>query len=136
MVGLLQRRISLGFPCLFAQLPTAVVRTVELSQWLLTGARRLGVSMNTQVFRVRDDGEEHGELARQVFHDLLIEVDFKWLMAGQGWWVDSDRMKNDPIYASACIQSALNSDCFPLRDCAQCLRHELDATSAAHAIRA
>lgn len=88
--------------------------------------------MNTQVFQVRDDGEAHGELARQVFDDLLTEVDFKWLMAGQGWWVDSDRIKQDPIYASACIQSALDSDCDPLRHCAANLRHELEAASAAH----
>lgn len=92
--------------------------------------------MNTQVFHLRNDGDRHGELARLAFDDLLIEVDFKWLMAGQGWWVDSDRIKHDPIYASACIQSALNSDCDPLRHCAASLRHELDTNSAVHAIRA
>lgn len=91
--------------------------------------------MSTQVFDLRDDGEEHAELARRVFHDLLTEVDFKWLMAGQGWWVDSERIKNDPIYARACIQSALLSDCDPLRACAASLRSELAGAPTAKALR-
>lgn len=91
--------------------------------------------MNTQVFHLRDEGEEHAELARRVFYDLLTEVDFKWLMAGQGWWVDSERIKNDPIYASACIQSALLSDCDPLRACAASLRSELAGAPTAKALR-
>jgi hypothetical protein len=36
-------------------------------------------------------------------------------------------------YASACIQSALLSDCDPLRHCAASLRHELDAAPTSKA---
>jgi len=89
--------------------------------------------MNTQVFHLCDERDAQAELTRQVFHDLLTEVDFKWLMAGQGWWVDLERIKNDPVYASACIQSALLSDCDPLRHCAVSLRHELDAAPTSKA---
>ncbi|AKJ28075.1 hypothetical protein [Caldimonas brevitalea] len=56
------------------------------------------------------------EPARQV--EFLRLVDFKWMMAGQGWWVDLTRLQRDPGYAGHCIASALTSDCHPLRSCA------------------
>ena len=68
-------------------------------------------------------GEEHvvpvsaGERAA-----LLAEVDFKWLMAGQGWWVDTTRFHVDPLYAAMFLRSALASHCAALRDCAACLQ--------------
>lgn len=37
---------------------------------------------------------------------LLAEVDFKWLMAGQGWWVDTARFHGDPDYAAQFLRSA------------------------------
>lgn len=46
---------------------------------------------------------------------LLGEVDFKWLMAGQGWWVDTTRLHCDPSYASALIDLALASPSPALR---------------------
>ncbi len=55
----------------------------------------------------------------------LVEVDFKWLMTGQGWRVDPPRLKNDPVYAKSCLQTALNSDCEALRSCARALQDEL-----------
>lgn len=50
---------------------------------------------------------------------LLLEVDFKWLMAGQGRDVDPERLMQDPHYASSCLDFALHSPCAPLRACAQ-----------------
>jgi hypothetical protein len=50
--------------------------------------------------------------------ELLKLVDFKWMMAGQGWWVDLTRIQRDSAYAVDCLKSALSSNCYPLRDCA------------------
>jgi hypothetical protein len=49
---------------------------------------------------------------------LLMDVDFKWLMAGIGWWIDTTRIHQDPSYASKCLNSAMSSESLPLRDCA------------------
>ncbi len=57
--------------------------------------------------------------------DLLLEVDFKWLMAGQGCWVDPDRLRNDPLYAAHCLGTALCSPCEALRGCARFLQTAL-----------
>ncbi|MEO8118113.1 MAG: hypothetical protein ABI606_02165 [Rhodoferax sp.] len=46
---------------------------------------------------------------------LLAEVDFKWLMAGQGWWIDPPRFHCDPSYAAGLIGLALASQSFALR---------------------
>ena len=62
--------------------------------------------------------------------DMLIEVDFKWLMAGQGRWVDSVRLYQDPAYAHDCLTSALCSDCEPLRRCALYLHDRLGGLRA------
>ena len=40
---------------------------------------------------------------------FLNLVDFKWLMAGLGWWVDLSRLQRDTTYAGECVQHALNS---------------------------
>lgn len=58
--------------------------------------------------------------------DLLLEVDFKWLMAGQGCWVDPDRLHADPQYAGHCLQTASSSPCAALRNCARFLQKALD----------
>ncbi len=57
---------------------------------------------------------------------LLLEVDFKWLMAGQGCAVDPDRLLWDADYTDRCIQFALHSHCGALLDCAKQLQAALD----------
>ena len=56
---------------------------------------------------------------------LLMWVDFKWLMAGQGWWVDTFKFHHDPLYADGFIRLAMASPSFALRDCAACLQEVL-----------
>lgn len=63
--------------------------------------------------------------ARDADDELLVEVDFKWLMAGQGWWVDTLKLKSDPDYARHWMLTALDSPCAELRNCARCLQDEL-----------
>ena len=46
---------------------------------------------------------------------FLNLVDFKWLMAGVGWWVDLSRLQNDGVYIDECLQRALRSDSELLR---------------------
>jgi len=57
--------------------------------------------------------------------DLLLEVDFKWLMAGQGCWVDPTRLRADPLYAASCLRTALRSPCEALQGCARFLQTAL-----------
>jgi hypothetical protein len=40
----------------------------------------------------------------------LLLVDFKWLMAGMGWWVDRARWRSDRSYARQCLANAMASD--------------------------
>jgi len=40
---------------------------------------------------------------------FLNLVDFKWLMAGLGWWVDLSRLQRDAAYAGECVQRGLAS---------------------------
>lgn len=42
---------------------------------------------------------------------ILAESDFKWLMAGEGHWVDTARLHQDTGYVHACVQTALQSSC-------------------------
>lgn len=53
---------------------------------------------------------------------LLTEVDFKWLMAGQGWWVNAQRFHADPRYAADLLRLGLISPCATLRACALALQ--------------
>ena len=46
---------------------------------------------------------------------LLRLVDFKWLMAGMGWWIDLSRLQRDSVYAGECAQHGLSSGCELLR---------------------
>lgn len=73
--------------------------------------------MNTQTCELHSGGSPT--------MDLLLEVDFKWLMAGQGCWVDPDRLHADPLYASGCLKAAINSPCDALRRCARFLQESL-----------
>lgn len=56
---------------------------------------------------------------------LLAEVDFKWLMAGQGWWIDMTRFHSDLAYAAAFIRFAMASPSFVLRDCAAFMQSQM-----------
>lgn len=58
---------------------------------------------------------------------LLAEVDFKWLMAGHGWQIDTARLGSDPEYAARVLQWALDSDSPALRDCATALQAQIAA---------
>ena len=69
-------------------------------------------------------GNTHGD---QGSH-LLLEVDFKWLMAGQGYTVDPERLLSDPTYANTCLQCAQRSSCIALQHCALNLREVLAQT--------
>jgi hypothetical protein len=42
-------------------------------------------------------------------------VDFKWLMAGMGWWVNLSRLQSDQVYIDECFQRAMTSDSQLLR---------------------
>jgi hypothetical protein len=46
---------------------------------------------------------------------FLDLVDFKWLMAGVGWWVDLSRLQRDGAYMDECLQRALGSGSWLLR---------------------
>jgi hypothetical protein len=70
-----------------------------------------------------------GEFSNHQRSDMLTEVDFKWLMAGIGIWVDPTQLHHDPDYAKASLQNALHSHCEPLRRCAVALQTELEHES-------
>ena len=61
---------------------------------------------------------------------LLTEVDFKWLMAGHGWWMDTTRFHRDPTYAAGLLGLAMASESFALRECAATLQAQLGGTAA------
>lgn len=61
---------------------------------------------------------------------ILAEVDFKWLMAGEGWWIDAPRFETDPSYAAGLIRLALESSSFALRESAAALQAQLIPASA------
>lgn len=82
--------------------------------------------MNLQGNPLYHNRTAYGDLSSHQRSDMLLEVDFKWLMAGQGCNVDPIRLKNDAAYAKACLRFALYSDCDPLRNCAACLQAEMD----------
>ena len=56
---------------------------------------------------------------------LLTEVAFKWLMAGQGWWIDTTRLHADPSYAARFVRLALTSQSPALRECAAVLQGQI-----------
>jgi hypothetical protein len=66
---------------------------------------------------------------------LLAEVDFKWLMAGQGWWIDPSRFHSDPSYATRFLRLAMASPSFTLRDCAASLQALIGSAAASGAER-
>lgn len=56
---------------------------------------------------------------------LLEEVDFKWLMAGQGWWIDTGRLHTDTGCASHLLQLVAQTPSAELRTCAAHLQARL-----------
>jgi len=63
---------------------------------------------------------------------LLEEVDFKWLMAGLGWWINSERLHSDPDYAAGLLKLAIAAGSSALRDCAALLQQGLSAQCRCH----
>lgn len=61
--------------------------------------------------------------------NMLTEVDFKWLLAGMGIWIDPNKFHQDPLYAQARLENAMQSQCEPLRRCATTLKLELEHES-------
>lgn len=59
---------------------------------------------------------------------LLEEVDFKWLMAGLGWWVNAERLHTDAGYAAHLLALAQASGSGVVCDCAA----QLWAQACAH----
>ena len=53
---------------------------------------------------------------------LLAEIDFKWLMAGEGQWVDMALFQQDCAYAARYLRRAQASPCAALRECARLLQ--------------
>ena len=53
---------------------------------------------------------------------VLAEADFKWLMAGLGYWIDPERLRQDRSYAKACAESALKTGSAPLQRCVDKLK--------------
>lgn len=49
------------------------------------------------------------EQTREQDDTFLNLVDFKWLMAGLGWWIDLSRLQRDTAYAGECVQHGLTS---------------------------
>ena len=84
-----------------------------------------GAIMNMQTL------DTPGDLSSHQRSDMLTEVDFKWLMAGIGIWVNPVQLHLDPGYAQASLQNALSSHCEPLRRCAVALKAELESESRA-----
>jgi hypothetical protein len=56
---------------------------------------------------------------------LLDEVQFKWLLAGMGYWIDMSRFHSDLSYASRFMELATASDSSALRDCAASLQTQI-----------
>lgn len=56
---------------------------------------------------------------------LLAQVDFKWLMAGQGWQIDMARLDDDPVYTARLLAWAMQSDSKALHHCAAMLQAQL-----------
>ncbi len=65
---------------------------------------------------------------------MLLEVDFKWLMAGHGWWIDPGRLHADVSYARQCLKSAMATNCGALCACAAKLQAQINSARRLHAV--
>ena len=82
--------------------------------------------MNSQIQTGRDLDNSPTTAGTDARISLLTDVDFKWLMAGQGWWIDTARMHNDACYAAGLLRLALESPSFALRECAAALQAQMN----------
>ena len=64
----------------------------------------------------------------QQLPDLVVIIDFKWLMAGEGVRVHVERLQCDRDYAADCLGQGAASHIPTLRDCAQRLARLLKIT--------
>ena len=55
---------------------------------------------------------------------LLEEVNFKWLLAGLGWWIDMSRFRSEAPYATRFLELARASDSIALRASAASLQQK------------
>lgn len=62
-------------------------------------------------------------------HVLLDEVNFKWLLASLGLWIDMVRFHSEKSYANHLLTLAEVSDSQALRDSAAALRSQSTQTS-------
>ncbi len=60
--------------------------------------------------------------------DLVVIIDFKWLMAGEGVRVHVERLQGDRDYAAVCLAQGAKSHIPALRDCARRLAGLLQIT--------
>ena len=63
-------------------------------------------------------GTASAKLNFDIPESILAEVDFKWLMAGHGWWVNTTRFHSDRPYAAGLLRNAMESGSGALRECA------------------
>ena len=56
---------------------------------------------------------------------LLDEVNFKWLLAGLGLWIDMARFRTEPSYAAHLLALAQASKSHALRNCAAALKNQI-----------
>lgn len=59
---------------------------------------------------------------------MLEEVNFKWLLAGMGLWIDMARFHNDPSYAARFLALAEASDSLALHKCAAALQEKKETS--------
>ena len=88
--------------------------------------------MNTQIYPIDSSPPDGPSDSAGSGLSLLAEVTLKWLMAGQGWWVDTARFHRDPSYAAGILRLAQASPTPELRECAAMI----EAGIAGHAERA
>ena len=55
----------------------------------------------------------------QQLPDLVVIIDFKWLMAGEGLRVHVERLQGDRDYATVCLKQGAESHIPALRACAR-----------------
>jgi hypothetical protein len=67
------------------------------------------------MYTIQNEGSERDD-------PFLKLVDFKWLMAGVGWWVDLSRLRRDKAYVDECLQRARESGSELLQKCSVELR--------------
>jgi hypothetical protein len=56
---------------------------------------------------------------------LLDEVNFKWLLAGLGLWIDMARFRTEPAYAAHFLALAQASESHALQNCASALKNQI-----------